>query len=269
MFKKSNDTNQTQGNQANTQKSPHSESRLEFLLVMFMLLSLTVLVVLIVILPTKIDSKELKDFIDYSKWVLTALLAAFGAWIGAGAAYFFGKENLRLNNQSTQQALEIQRDTAKNRPELELVKNINLTPISPNFKFSLDTNVMEVLAKLGENVDYWFVPVVEKEKLKDTIHTEAFWRYFKEEYDGYKQSKNEEPKIKEVIDYIEANKNLEQKRKKLHGFFLEVKMDDLLQEVSKKMDIGEKSVGIVCDQENKPTHCFSKKDLRSFLLGRI
>ena len=123
------------------------------------------------------------------------------------------------------------------------------------------------MKKLGENVDDWFVPVVDNEKLKDTIHTEAFWRYYKDKYEKDKQKKNEEPKVKDVIEYIEASKELEQKRKKLHGFFLEVKMDDSIREVSDMMNRKDASVGIVCDKESKPTHCFSRKDLRSFQLG--
>jgi hypothetical protein len=35
------------------------------------------------------------------KDLLAIILGAFGAWIGAGAAYFFGRENLRTATEST------------------------------------------------------------------------------------------------------------------------------------------------------------------------
>lgn len=267
MNEKAKNIKDTKDKQAIVQKSKdvkkRPESKLEFFLVICMLISLTLLVILLIVLP--IIVKDQKEFIDYSKWVLTALLGAFGAWIGAGAAYFFGKENLRLSSESTKEALEIQKDSLKDRSELALIKDINLTPFNPSFIFSLDSDVKETLDKLGENVDYWFVPVVEKERLKDTIHTEAFWRYFKTEYEEKK--KKEEPKIKDVIEYIDTSKELEQKRKKLHGFFLEAKMGDLVKDISDMMDRKDASVGIVCDKEGRPTHCFSRKDLRSFQLG--
>lgn len=233
-------------------------SWLEFVLVRTMLFALIFLVTLLIIMPfvfkyhLNVDTEEI---IDYSKWVLTALLAAFGAWIGAGSAYFFGKENLIASNKSTQDALKLQMDSSKAR---SLVLDIHPMNLNPSFQFNLDSDVEEVLKKLGENVDYWFVPIIENGRLKDTVHTEAFWRY---------RQQNEGGKVKDVIKYIEEENSLQQKRTKLHGFFVEVKMDDLVQEVSDKMSKNHATVGIVCDKDDKPTHCFSINDLRSFRLG--
>jgi len=54
-------------------------------------------------------------------------LGAFGAWIGAGAAYFFGRENMELSNKSTQDALETQQKMSKMNA---VIKDINLTPLN-------------------------------------------------------------------------------------------------------------------------------------------
>ena len=231
------------------------DSWLEFVLVRTMLVILMVLVTLLIVLPFLIgsDTTEIAAIIDYSKWVLTALLAAFGAWIGAGAAYFFGKENLIASNKSTQEALKLQRASAN---ENAMISDMHPMPLNPSFQFKLDSNIEEVLNKLGENVDYWFVPVIENGKLMDIVHTEAFWRF---------QQKNESGTVKDVIDYIDNQ--LKQKSTKLHGFYITTRMDELVSNASDCMSRNHATVGIVCDKNEKPTHCFSSGDLRSFKFG--
>lgn len=238
----------------------------EYNLVLWMLASLTFLLLLLIGLPllAPIIVKDTKEFIEYCKWVFPALLGAFGAWIGAGAAYFFGKENLKLSSQSTQEALETQQKMSRMNLGKTLIKDINLTPLNPNFLFNMNDPVSKVITKLDENVDYWFVPVLDdekNEKIKDIIHTEAFWRFL---IDNPKKDLKD-VKISEIFIYIKEK--LKSKVNKLHGFFLLVRMDYNVEDVLKEMNTSEASVGIVCNENGKPTHCFSRKDLRSFLLG--
>lgn len=235
------------------------ERKLEYWLVIWMLIFLTILMTLLILLPA-IVSKE--GLVDYSKWVLTALLAAFGAWIGAGAAYFFGKENLKVSSESTQKALETQHKLARTNLDQALIKDINLTPMNPDFRFTIDETVDKVTDKLDKNVDYWFVPVLDKDgKMEDVVHTEALWRFYKDDKNAGTK------KISDVINYIESNDKTKVKAGKLHGFFEEVDMDAQVLNVSALMKRNDTSVGIVVDENGKPTHCFSRKDLRSFLLG--
>jgi hypothetical protein len=63
-----------------------------------------------------------KELLEYYKWSLSALLGAFGAWIGAGAAYFFGKENLRESSRSTEAALKIQQEGLRAPPRPERLR---------------------------------------------------------------------------------------------------------------------------------------------------
>ena len=237
-------------------------AKLEFTLVIVMLSSLTFIIVLLILFPIVIvncfenKTKDYAEFIDYSKWVLTALLAAFGAWIGAGAAYFFGKENLRLSSESTENALIIQKGLEKVQ---STIRDIKPTPLNPDFTFSFDTYVEDVIKKLRERVDYWFVPIIENERLKDTIHEKAFRQYKDEEHKG--------KKISDLINYIKTSKKFVQIRNRFHKFFVEVSMDDSVHEVSSIMNEKNADVGIVCDKNNKPTHCFSRRDLRLFERG--
>lgn len=236
-------------------KYPH---KLEFILVIIMLGVLTLLLVgTMIVFPLvaagKVGGPECnKEIIDYSKWVMTALLAAFGAWIGAGAAYFFGKANLRESSRSTEAALKIVRGFRG----LEYIKDINLTAMNTNFLFTLKDKYDDVIAKLKIQVGYWFVPVIDDEKgdsngaLKDVIHASVFWS---------KGAELTGKSIKDIINYMGEDENL----KKLHGedFYSKVNLNDKIIDVYKAM----KAVGIVVDDKGRPTHCFTRTDLSSLL----
>lgn len=238
----------------------------EFRLVLWMLLSLTILLVLLISLPfiVRNESKN-SDFIEYSKWVLPALLGTFGAWIGAGAAYYFGKENLKLSSESTKEALEIQGDTSKFHTDNATIKDINPTPLNPSFMFSINSEVTDVGKELDRNVDYWFIPVLEDDKIEDVIHIEALWRFYRQFYRHEEDAKNK--KISELIEYIETDDDAKKKLSKLHGFFEEFTMDDHLSDSLKLMKKYNASVGIVCDDQGNATHCFTRRDLKTFMLG--
>lgn len=250
------ETNEAKSQESGKKKENGEEKRkpYEYRLVLYMLASLTLLLVFIVLLPVIVPSQA-KDLFGYYKWLLPALLGAFGAWIGAGAAYFFGRENLELSNKSTQDALETQQKMNLGK---SLIKDINPTPLNKDFIFKLEDTVKTVLDKLDDNVDYWFVPVWDGQKMKDVIHTEALWRY---------KNVNPDGKLSDVIKYIDSDEKIKAKAGKLHGFFIEVTLDDNVEDIQRRMNRADASVGIVCDEQSKPTHCFSRKDLRSFLLG--
>lgn len=242
-------------------KYPHL---LEFFLVLTMLCVLTLLLVgIMVVFPLmaagKVGGPDYdKEIIDYSKWVVTALLAAFGAWIGAGAAYFFGKANLRESSRSTAEALKI----VKGFRGLKYIKDINLTAMNTAFLFNFDNTGSEVFKGLNANVGYWFVPVIEGKKgksegdgkLKDVIHARVFWSLEKTQKDKM---------IEAIVNDIEKNKEL----KKLHGedFYSKVNLKDPIKDVYDEMKEKNKSVGIVVDDKNRPTHCFTRTDLASLL----
>ncbi len=244
-----------------------SYSKLEYRLVLWMLSSLTVLVILLILFPVVMfgcfgaDLDKYSNLIDYSKWVLTALLAAFGAWIGAGAAYFFGRENLRLSSESTEKALMIQRG---DRRDNATIRDIKPTPLDPDFTFSIDSKFIDVWKKLETYVNYWFVPVIKNDELKDIIHTETFRRYY---WKIYQNDRKGVHTVNNVIEFIESPEFVKKKRR-LHKFFVKVSMDDSVNEIFSIMNERDADVGVVCTNDNKPTHCFSRRDLRSFEYGR-
>ncbi|UCE67732.1 MAG: hypothetical protein JSU85_06930 [Candidatus Zixiibacteriota bacterium] len=270
MGNKAKKSNETQNQLEKIRKSDDkSKSGLEFALVICMLGLLTLLIIALLVLPSIVSvfKTDIESYVEFGKWIVTALLAAFGAWIGAGAAYFFGKENLRESSRSTEQALKIQQQAIKDRFEPAIIEDINPTPINPQFKFTEKNEVENVIKKLNENVDYWFVPIIEAEKLKDIIHSEAFWRYYKSDEYKDKEAKGARNEIEDVIKFIESSKEVEQKKDKLRGFFLRVTMDDSVKGISNMLEIKGASVGVVCDKNGRPTHCFSRRDIQSFLLA--
>lgn len=72
---------------------------MEFYLIVAFLAALVGLVILILWMPadfiTGSYDATTEEIIGFKKDLLAIILTAFGAWIGAGAAYFFGRENLR------------------------------------------------------------------------------------------------------------------------------------------------------------------------------
>ena len=126
----------------------------------------------------------------------------------------------------------------------------------------MDSKVEDVMIELDKNVDYWFIPILEKGKLKDVIHNEAFWRFYKENNDQVKGKK-----ISDVINFIESNSKAKEKAGKLHGFFEKFRANENVGYVYKLMRRNNKRVGFICDDKDDATHCFSRKDLRIFMIG--
>jgi hypothetical protein len=235
------------------------ESKPEFWLVIAMLITLSGLLILLFVLPVIVcdgKSGNMEKLIEFSKWILPALLGAFGAWIGAGAAYFFGKESLKESSRSTQQAI----DTLKTNFERFQIEDTNPMRFDPNFTFTLDDKVNDVLKGLDDNPKYWFVPIFKEGKIEDVIHLEAFWRFKAVHPPEIVDKAN----VKSVVDYIESK--LTNKKDILHGFFVIAKQTDKITEILERMT-ETIDVAIICDEKGNPTHCVSRKNLRAFLLN--
>lgn len=252
---------------------PHSK---EFFLVFWMLVSLTLLVIGIVSFPIflkwvvfirKTGVDLYKDILDYSKWVLAALLAAFGAWIGAGAAYFFGKENLRESSRATEEALRIQQKSLGARPEEKVfVKDLALTAMNPSFMFYSSHTLNQLIEKLEKHVGYWFVLIINADTgiLEDIVSSQVFWQFKYGEVSGFKSEKPDTETIGEIIDLMDEV----DKVKKLHGvdvFFIKITLKDTLESVADRMKSPDTAVAIVVDAKGKPTHCLTRTDLGTLL----
>jgi hypothetical protein len=233
-------------------RSPRS-----YRLVFLMVLMLGFLVSLILIIPWVSEYKD-NVHLDYYKYSLGVLLGAFGAWIGAGAAYFFGKENLQESSRSTENALRIQQDSFGRPPLIERIKDMTLTAMNPNFFFDFDKKKSYVKEKLADFRGYWFVPVVANDTgiLQDIIHAQVFWDT------GFA---TEDATIKQIVSQMDEHKD--KSFAKLHGdlFYVKVSLSDKISDVYNQITQKDAQVAIVVDEKGKPSHCLSKTDLRTFL----
>lgn len=79
----------------NQRSAPVQAHFLEYYLAISMLIALVILVIIVLYVPLSGN-----DTLEFRRTSLTLIVTAFSAWIGAGAAYFFGKENLRVATES-------------------------------------------------------------------------------------------------------------------------------------------------------------------------
>lgn len=157
----------------NTQVS--RSSILAFSLVVVMLGILLVLVLVLLNLPKFFDAGDTR--IDYYKQAFSVLIGAFGAWIGAGAAHFFGRENLNESSRSTEAVLKIQREAQRGQPQSERIKDLKLMVMNNDFMFRSDQMKKDVTTGLNDHRDFWFVPILQKGGtgiLEDIVHARVF-----------------------------------------------------------------------------------------------
>jgi len=228
---------------------PNSSGKLAFVLVVIMLGILCFLVVVLICVAAKNPDDKILEF---SKWGFSSLIGAFGAWIGAGAAYFFGRENFIESSRSTKEALEIQRESFQNAKKKERMRDLTLRAMNIEFMFNSDKTKTDVIIKLDNYPDYWWVPVMDKEArgiLVDIVHARVFW--------------DKEVKDDQIISDILKAIDKDSDKSKLHGpeFFLSVSPDDKISEVLDRMKKSGAAIGVVVDVKGKPSYCFTRQDI--------
>jgi uncharacterized integral membrane protein len=229
-------------------------SSLAFSLVVIMLGILSFLIVLLLVFPSKDPT-----LLDYYKWTFTTLVGTFGAWIGAGSAYFFGRENLKESSASTERAMQIQQDSLRRPSGIEQIKDMALTAMNPNFFFDFEKNKNYVKEKLVTFKGYWFVPVGEVDTgiLQDIIHAQVFW--------ADEPFKDGTITLKDMVSQMDAH--TDKSLRKLHGdsFYVKASPNDKISDVYNLICQKDAEVVIVVDEKGKASHCLSKTDLRTFL----
>lgn len=233
----------------------------EFLLVVAMLVVLTVLVGIVMLapLPKKDDSATAAVILDYRKSILSIIITAFGAWVGAGAAYFFGRENLR---EAANSMLAMREPSPKERLRQILIRAMPLKPI--NWCVAADDDLSPIVKKLKTEPGLWFIPIVKDGMLETVIDEEAIWRFIDHE------SAQEPPipytdilkkTIADVLEYIKA-----QKLERLREIYVPVTLDKSAGDVYELMQNKSVFLAVVVDEAGKPTHFITTADVRRILL---
>ena len=137
----------------------------EFWLVVALLTALMLAMLMIFMLGGN-SSAEKKDF-------LAIVLGAFGAWIGAGAAYFFGRENLREAKGSM---LRMRGSSPQERLTQTPIGALRPKPIPRTFK--VDDTLKSALDWFQEDPERFFIVVLNsQDKLQNVVHEEAIYRF--------------------------------------------------------------------------------------------
>jgi CBS domain len=131
-----------------------------------------------------------------------------------------------------------------------------LTAMNKDFMFNADTKKEDVLKGLEDHADYWWVPILDKDgkgTLEDIVHARVLWNV---------AFGNDAP-LSKIISETDADTKSD--LKKLHGasFFMTVSLDEKISAVLDKMVKTGAVVGVVVDEKNKPTYCFTKQDLQT------
>lgn len=212
---------------------------------------------------------EVADLLAYNKMqldsrkdILAIIITAFGAWVGAGAAYFFGRENLRVAADS----LLAMRDLSpKERLRRTSIKQIPPTPIDWTIKRTDKIN--DVKAALILKPERWFVPVVKDDGTLDTvINEEAVWRYLIDKLppvDATDEDKKKyaESTVEDLLKYIDETEALN-RFNQIHAV---VSMETNVGAANDLMDSRHVFLAIVTS-EGKPTHFFTTSEVRKLLL---
>jgi hypothetical protein len=181
----------------------------EFVLVWTMLLVLLALVTVILFVPAGYRSATDVTFAavaEYRKTNLSIVITTFGVWVGAGAAYFFGKENLRT---ATNSMLAMRDQSPQERLRRTSIRAIPPRPLDWVIKNS-DT-VASVVERLRAEPQRWFIPVVKNDESLDTLlHEQAVWRFVdKLSSQGTAYDDILKKTISDVLNYVKTTPGLE------------------------------------------------------------
>ena len=154
------------------------ENLKEFRLVRCFLVAFVFLLVAVLILPAQIltgtyENAGLK-VAETKKEILAILIAAIGPWIAAGAAYFFGRENLR-EAYAGMKSLQPQEKSPDAILRATLIRDLPLRTI--DFIVTPDDEFSMVKERFWTDQQRWFFIFVDHDgKFFAAIHEEEIWR---------------------------------------------------------------------------------------------
>ena len=258
-------------------------SGFEFALVLIMLGVLTLLVAFILFnTDPKVNispgSTNFADYLreremalNYRKDLLAIIIAAFGAWVGAGAAYFFGRENLR---ESANSLLQLHRQmTGAEKLGTIKVRDIPPKPLNANYDETL--TLKDATDKLASNPSMWFISVNTNDKWH-IINNEALFIYIKNKMDELsKDTANQQKSYADLNDMVlkttlkDAIPEIEKQEptNKFVNRFIEVKLDDSADKVNKEMDLKGVFLAIIKDDGGRFVQYFTTSDIRKTLVN--
>lgn len=245
-----------------------SLKRAEFWLVIALLLGLGVVIALIFWVTWGTDEKLL----EHRKDLIAIMLGAFGAWIGAGAAYFFGRENMR---EATSSMLQMRGISPQERLTRTTLRDLKPKPLPSTFKNQ--AKIEEVLTWIEVDPERFFATILdERGHVVSVVAEEALYRFLRDraaQGEGYDQVKGRP--IADAIAYVE--KELKEKHKEnpvavraLHNLVdaaVRLREDQPCSLANQMMEQQRKFVTLVLDTNDMPVGYITDADIRRLVLS--
>jgi hypothetical protein len=245
------------------EREPRTWKTPEFVLVVIMLIVFTALVIAVLFMPLTIPEGDtdtrLMDLLDFRKNILAVLITAFGAWVGAGAAYFFGRENLR---EAANSLLAMRELSPRERLRRTLLREMPLRPIDWTVKTSDDLKV--AIDKLKAEPERWFIPFVQDDgSLETIIHEQAVWRFVdKESAAGTAYDEILQKKVSHLLDYVKGTPSLARDAQ----IYVSMTLDRSASDAHDLMQQRGVYLAVITDEKGRPTQYMTTGDLRTVLL---
>jgi hypothetical protein len=246
------------------QPSPNGKDRLFSKHLILVLALLFALLVTEFMIFKFIDNATAEGITQKDIFALT--FGAFGTWIGAGAAYFFGRENMRT---ATESLLKMQGRSPEEILAATTLHEMGPKAIDQTFKAS-DTieSVMNWLKKSTKN--FFMVLVDDDGRYQRVVNEEAVDRFVYDEMENNPTKKFEEIQkgfktktVQAIVDRFKAQEGLQD----LVDYAIPLNEDIKASTANTKLDSAGKYIAIVVDAQNNPTGSITTADIRRLLVG--
>ncbi len=251
-------------------KTKDKKVSFEFWLIVAMLVALIFLVGVILytpILGEKTENFDASTILDYRSNLFSGLLTAFGAWIGAGAAYFFGRESLR---EAYDGMKSLQQPSITER--LTQLKIKDMPPKDLTWRPTRSKPLQAIFDKLDQNPDYWFIPIFdEADKLKTVKSEDTFWNYYRMKMDEKPKAEIEKTvenikkmSIGDFLDDIEKP-SFAEKFKRFTDPHVLLKLTDSIHYANKQLDEKGVYLAIINDEEGNARYYATASEFRRYM----
>jgi hypothetical protein len=239
----------------------------EFVLVVVMLVSLVLVVTFVLWIPLTPDLRITnstdvvaltEDILKARTDLLTIIITAFGA----GAAYFFGKENLKTTTESMLSAF------GSPQAKLAATKVKDISPHRIGITYKETDKFEKVYDWIWNEPDIWFVTIIDDKdgSLKVVLHEEAFYRYRIEQLQNHtSQNIYSDLILKNLLEWID--KQSKKLGDEVAKFWIDIDMNTDLNTAQTNMAHENARLAIIVDEKHAPTHFITTGDIRKFILA--
>jgi hypothetical protein len=238
-----------------------------FLLLIVMLVVFIVLVLAVLLIPFPIPDQDVTtkhtDVLAFRLSILAVIVTAFAAWVGAGVAYFLGRENLR---ETATSLLAMRGPAAIERLWQTIVRDI--PPRTIAWRVTNGDSLENVLTSLEAHPEYLFVTVVKSDgSLSAVVEPVAFWRFVCAQF---RDAEDRDEKVgviySEVMKMTVAQVLEKEELKRYRDRYVPARLENTVGDVSASMRDKGVVLAVVSDDAGKPTHYFTNTDVWRVML---